>query len=143
MKSHDFSNEYRNSGLFSRMFFLWTSRIISHARVNNGIDGNVKLVEMADENKTFVVCNEFEKKIDELKAKDPKFRVGDSIGWILMLTYKKQLATLTTTAFLSDATIITNLFVATYFIKWLLDPSSSSWKGYMFVLVLVLNQFFT
>ena len=98
---------------------------------------------MADENKTFVVCSELEKKIDELKAKDPNFKVGDSIGRILMLTYKNQIATLIFTAFLSDVTTVVNLYVAIYFIKWLTDPSSSSWKGYMFVLVLILNQFFT
>ena len=42
-----------------------------------------------DENrKTEMICNSIENKIKELKAKNPKIKLSNSVGWILMLTYK-------------------------------------------------------
>ena len=43
---------------------------------------------MDNQRKTKYVCNSIENKIQELKAKNPRFRIGESVGWVLMLTYK-------------------------------------------------------
>ena len=71
------------------------------------------------------------------------FKIKDSVGWVLIINYKQAVCFLLLVDFLSDASTIVNLELTIYFIKWLVDPHSQGWLGYVFVLVLVLIQLFT
>ena len=46
-------------------------------------------------------------------------------------------------AFLSDVSVIINLYLTIYFIKWLVDPTAEKGLGYMFTAILVSIQLFT
>ena len=61
----------------------------------------------------------------------------------LCLHINKNFEWLFLTAFISDAAIIINLYLTVYFIKWMVDPSSEGWQGYVFASILVLLQIFS
>ena len=98
---------------------------------------------MGENSWTMKVWNEFERKIEELKAKNLKFSIGNSVGLVIILTYKKVIAGLLLLLIISDLSAFTSLYLTIFFLKWLVDPHSEHWQGYFYAVILTFLLVFT
>lgn len=76
--------------------------------------------------------------MNKYRENNPSFKASSKVGLILLKAFKKEICRTILLSLSSDVSIIINLYMTSFFIRWLRDEDSPQYLGYIYAIVLSL-----
>jgi len=146
----NFQTDYQKCSWYSDIFYTWATDFIMHIYNRKTLERVDQCIQMAEKDSSNSLCDRLTNNLNDMN-KDGKFAYRWGIIYLVIKTLKWDVFSTLLYGFLAEFLQVTNLFVISFYIRWIQDDDREKWLGFFlsffiaivaFVSLVIRHKFF-